>query len=817
MYLKSAVPALLLLCMSAVSTESLFCTPLYDINGFMPEQVYIATQTQTFCKGFSFCIYEGKIWVKKDKDKEWSLFLKTGLPHPGHKKKLGGNNWFEQPEAVQEIAADGDALFAFDTEGRMYRCYLQDTTIEGPFNWLNNFGWPKKQVMHQNDLVSRKRGWGIGVRRKDILWYEDRFGNQHHYGTMGLETIYFLTENGQDIRFTDSGLPADFSRTILGPERGSFIAENMSVSGSTLFLINKAGEMYTRLIDFDTMGCDPMFFKYTYKPVMQKYSGKEYLSNYTLWGLPSEDWYKQPDIPLTGQARLSRFITIFQNGQGNSARELRVAGLSADGKTGFYYKGITGDSWNFFETPLKLNETAFLEDAIPGEAVLQAVRKSLRGARNEYSYTGYIMKNNERLPGITCSISDFPITTEGSCTLIIEDGHDRKTCILYPLEIWTYMIRYNPGFDGTPKNYFITPSFSDNMVLSSNPRFSSILNDIFAGRNLELYAYTAEVTDQYIEIDTTKGADIPYTFFMTRTGTDMAPESFKSTVLYDQPLLQDSTDKTLILDRDKVYTVFDAPEIQMKIENNRKYIQQLREELEIYKEYHRGSTVSRWGFKTVDLLTSITLLNKIDFPKIKTVTMYGNEIMDTNARNFRSMAEYRSLTYPYLIMLIQTRIDCYNNVLENLPHQNDIHIDSRLRDSYPEYFEETGIAEKYCGFSQAADTPGILEMYTQFPAFPGFQLKLNGSTDGQLIFIEIPDIISKIFVPDQNISAGKSSGIQPLNLKVIFYPLGNEHAGRLKLRQQQKGSLEWNGKTMKIWTKEHNTGQLLFEGTVVRE
>ena len=54
----------------------------------------------------------------------------------------------------------------------------------------------------------------MGARRKDVLWHEDIFKNQHHYGTMGLETIYFLTEKGNEIRFTDSGLPADLSKSF---------------------------------------------------------------------------------------------------------------------------------------------------------------------------------------------------------------------------------------------------------------------------------------------------------------------------------------------------------------------------------------------------------------------------------------------------------------------------------------------------------------------------------------------------------------------------------------------------------------------------
>ena len=39
---------------------------------------------------------------------------------------------------------------------------------------------------------------------------------------MGIETIYFLTKDGQlRYSYADTGLPPDFGQGILGPERGS--------------------------------------------------------------------------------------------------------------------------------------------------------------------------------------------------------------------------------------------------------------------------------------------------------------------------------------------------------------------------------------------------------------------------------------------------------------------------------------------------------------------------------------------------------------------------------------------------------------------
>jgi hypothetical protein len=72
--------------------------------------------------------------------------------------------------------------------------------------------------------------------------------------------------------------------------------------------MNGAGEMYTRIADFDIIGCDPMFFKYAYIPYTSKLPGTNYFSNLTEWGLPPEDWRPQESIPLEGNAAVSRFI-----------------------------------------------------------------------------------------------------------------------------------------------------------------------------------------------------------------------------------------------------------------------------------------------------------------------------------------------------------------------------------------------------------------------------------------------------------------------------------------------------------------------------
>src|SRR5439155_381971 len=137
------------------------------------------------------------------------------------------------------------------------------------------------------------------------------------------------------------GISADDDEMIaIGPERGRVRAVDMSASGSTVFVINRFGDMFTRLYDFDISGPDSFFLDYSYEdqrgvqdPAIQ---------------LPPEPWREQPKIP----GRITGAISIEKVGLGSIHRTLRVEGVHG-GVTGFWEKDITepdiGD-WRFVPT-----------------------------------------------------------------------------------------------------------------------------------------------------------------------------------------------------------------------------------------------------------------------------------------------------------------------------------------------------------------------------------------------------------------------------------------------------------------------------------
>jgi hypothetical protein len=463
-----------------------------NINGFLPEAVHVKTRTQTFNLYHYYVLYDGLIWYKSiDGTKEpadWTLFTKTGLPH--NRWKFG----FNTPRRIVELSADADELVALSDEGGFYR-FCFDKTIAHPSGvWLDRQGWPDGEQLFLDRRTAKNRSWALGKRNSHVLYYDDPFGNQHHNGTMEIATTYVLLEDGQEICYADPGVPTDFSRNYIGPERGTFKAVSLSASASTMFVINEAGEMYTRLADFDTIGCDPMFFKYTYVPYKSDVPGTDYFSNLNEWGLPAEDWRPQPPIPLDGKAAVTRHITILQNGQGNGARELRVAGLNEAGETGYWTKAIFDETWAFKIVPLYLSGDAILKRA----ASEAAKPRGERGPSLDKHYSGYSWQGGKKESGWAYAIPNFNIL-EGDCDLRITWRGETCTLKLYPVEMWSYIKRdYLPGRTGSPKMFMGTLAIPLNAFDGLSAQFIMELTQKYAKNDKKLFQYTITASNRYL-------------------------------------------------------------------------------------------------------------------------------------------------------------------------------------------------------------------------------------------------------------------------------------------------------------------------------
>ena len=261
--------------------------------------------------------------------------------------------------------------------------------------------------------------------------------------------------------------------------------------------------------------------------------------------------------------------------------------------------------------------------------------------------------------------------SEGYCHLVIKYRDEERTIKLFPVETWTYMTRYDPGLDGMPKYFFLTLSAPDAILAGTSPEFARILGTYFASRDLELFSCRAEVTDSYFQLEFGRaGAESEISegtsVFMTRVGIpEIDFRLLRKTVSPENPIVKQYMDEKLIVNGDRV-PAERRQEVATAIDENRKYRDLLERDMTRYQTYRRVAGLSRLGYGVFDLVTTVTMLDKLEFPKFRTATSYSGDIMDTASKGYILMAESREWSYPQLDELLAERIASYEKVLADL-------------------------------------------------------------------------------------------------------------------------------------------------------
>ncbi len=326
-----------------MKTFLVFCLLIFSVcagAAELPEQIVTKSDTQSFTHEYDVALLDGKIWHRpraEGKSQAWTLLGKTGLP--GDFPLSARLRKSASPPSIKKISADGDNLIAIDNEGRVY--YMK----WGSRKWMNTWGKP---VAKKLTLPESSRSFAISHRGPFAGGYSDIDGHFHPV-SVGVTTLYLLSKDGLTIAYADPWLPAGFSHAICGPEQNRFRARSLSASASTLFVINDAGRMYTRLADYDTLGCNPVL-AYSYDRGKRDPDFRKDVRT-----LPPEPWKKQPAIPQS-LGRITSAITVFQTGTGNAARELRVEGVDRSGASGYFSKPIDSETWRFVRTDLPLSK-----------------------------------------------------------------------------------------------------------------------------------------------------------------------------------------------------------------------------------------------------------------------------------------------------------------------------------------------------------------------------------------------------------------------------------------------------------------------------
>lgn len=336
-----------------------------EIQARLPRQVDLRTERQGFNDQWSYALDAGNLYVTAGGEPWRQVWL------PGC---LAGQ--------LTSFSVDGNVLMATDATGRLY---TMGNAAHGPetWAWTSRFGAPIWQSPFGQRVRAGSRAWSLSWLDNRIptlipsnqpgFWTQDGFwtdasGNRQPVGGAGVTTAYVLSPQGNRIAILDPwlpggdpGAPDDYSYEMSTPKGGRFEAVNLSSAGSTTLVINRFGDMYTRLWDFDMSGADNVFFRYSYlnqrgKPsapnlslaeIDNLFGPKSYAANQ----LPAPEWVRQPKIP----GEITSAVSIHQTGGDSPDRELRVEGRSG-GRTGYWHKPVDPDaSWSFEATGAALS------------------------------------------------------------------------------------------------------------------------------------------------------------------------------------------------------------------------------------------------------------------------------------------------------------------------------------------------------------------------------------------------------------------------------------------------------------------------------
>ncbi|MFE3293052.1 hypothetical protein [Rhodococcus sp. NPDC059234] len=248
------------------------------------------------------------------------------------------------------ISLDDDELVAIDDSGWMY---TMDNASQFPllWNWTSAWGAPLWAGPGRQLPGERPNGWALSVSSPwDNQTYTDIAGRIHFVGFGKMTMLPALTGDGSRITYADPWLPNDDSYEIGGPLGGRFRAESLSAAGSTTFVMNRYGDMYTRTFDFDSSGSDSIFFRYSWddqsgKPTAPNLVVETLDRSTAAIQLPAPDWVHQPKVP----GEITSAISVHSLGPGPNRRELRVEGRR-DGESGFWHKDLEGGAWEFTPT-----------------------------------------------------------------------------------------------------------------------------------------------------------------------------------------------------------------------------------------------------------------------------------------------------------------------------------------------------------------------------------------------------------------------------------------------------------------------------------
>ena len=400
---------------------------------------------------------------------------------------------------------------------------------------------------------------------------------------------------------------------------------------------------------------------------------------------------------------------------------------------------------------------------------------------------------------------------------------------LHTVDMWTYVKRHNPGFDGTPKLFHAT------LVIPADAldRVSAALRDrvkkVFGPLDGSLFALKAEATEKYLLIEPAAGGlDLsgplglpgllnmsglsgrsgrfglsgqPY-LLLTRPGQESADLSvLRNLSAAGSEQLDRYLSDELVLKEPDALTVARRGELAGLIQRNERFRTELETERKLFRSYGRSAALSRWGYSVFDVVTTFTLLDRIDFPKFKTVTSHGDDIMRANAKAYSFMASTKERAYSKLIDLLERRLSAYRDALEELEDGAPrAALPAGYRETYAGYLELVGIPPFLRGTSPAQDgrTASVYGL-ANAPLFPGLVLAVGppgaGPAEADAVAIVVLDDLPRAVLS----WSSRGPAAAPFRVKGRLQGVLHRGNGETEQLDDDRAVVEWDGSTLTIW------------------
>jgi hypothetical protein len=221
-------------------------------------------------------------------------------------------------------------------------------------------------------IPSDAKAWAISHRGTYNDHVEDA-DNKIHKVSTGVTTLYILNNDGKEIQKHDPWSPIMAKMNLTVPETANttFEAENLTVGSSTVMLVG--------------------------------------------YEVKKENEGTVKTLTLEGKAAITKHITVIQTGEGNNAREIRVEGLNAEGKSGYYYKKVDEQNWHFEKT-MQVIDTNYLPKILNSNEPFQTTVYNYQSAKVSWN----VLKDSN----VSFKVEDFGNRSFESPVQITIDGVD---------------------------------------------------------------------------------------------------------------------------------------------------------------------------------------------------------------------------------------------------------------------------------------------------------------------------------------------------------------------------------------------------------